>query len=454
MKNIILIFKREYGSRVRKKSFLLSTFLTPIGILVFTFVLAFILSNGSEAKKIAIYDPFEFLQLDESNLESNSSISFEKIMDFDKSILSKEIELTEFLKKMDLDGILYIPQNEVQNDSNLLELKSFQSDLFTVEQLGVGAQSNIQSALAERIEALKLEKLGIKQETIEKTKFNSNDIQVQTTILGENKEVSSGKMKIIMASFVGGAMMFLIYFIIVIYGNMVMRSVMEEKVSRIIEVMISSVKPFELMMGKILGVGAVGLTQLGIWLLTIPLINILAGLVLGSRLTKMQSMQNSEMGSTDFDEIQLALSEFFQLNFMELFIFFLLFFLAGYLLYASLFAAIGSAMGEDNGEGQSLTMIVIIPVIIGFYIGIAAIEDPNSNLAFFASLFPLFSPIVMPGRIVFEPPLWQILLSLVLLIGTAVFFTWISARIYRIGILMYGKKVGVKEFFKWIWMKD
>jgi len=433
MKNIILIFKREYGSRVRKKSFLLSTFLTPIGILVFTFVLAFILSNGSEAKKIAIYDPFEFLQLDESNLESNSSISFEKIMDFDKSILSNEKEMTLFLKKMELDGILYIPQNEVQNDTNLLELKSFQSDLFTVEQLGVGAQSNIQSALAERIEALKLEKLGIQQETLEKTKFNSNDIQVQTTILGENKEVSSGKMKIIMASFVGGAMMFLIYFIIVIYGNMVMRSVMEEKVSRIIEVMISSVKPFELMM---------------------PLINILAGLVLGSRLTKMQSMQNSEMGSTDFDEIQLALSEFFQLNFMELFIFFLLFFLAGYLLYASLFAAIGSAMGEDNGEGQSLTMIVIIPVIIGFYIGIAAIEDPNSNLAFFASLFPLFSPIVMPGRIVFEPPLWQILLSLVLLIGTAVFFTWISARIYRIGILMYGKKVGVKEFFKWIWIKD
>jgi ABC-2 type transport system permease protein len=149
-----------------------------------------------------------------------------------------------------------------------------------------------------------------------------------------------------------------------------------------------------------------------------------------------------------------AMDELWSFNYFQIIFFFLLFFVAGYILYASIFAAIGAAMGDDWGEGQSLTMVVIIPVILAFYVGIAVIEDPNSSLGVFASIFPLFSPIVMPARVVFEPPLWQILLSITLLVLTCWLFIWLSGRIYRAGILLYGKKTTLREMMKWMFMKE
>jgi ABC-2 type transport system permease protein len=299
--------------------------------------------------------------------------------------------------------------------------------------------------------------MGIETVKLEKAEIRSSDIQFDPKNLGVEvgKEKNVSGSRVYVATFLGAVMMFLIYFVIIIYGNMVMRSVMEEKTNRIVEIIISSVKPFELMLGKIIGVGAVGLTQFGIWAITIPTLNFIVSLFFAGRLQNANSlMQTAKVNPDEMENLTEIFQELWSFNYYEIFFFFLLFFLAGYVLYASLFAAIGAAMGDDWGEGQSLTMVVVIPVILAFYIGIAVIEDPNSSLGVFASIFPLFSPVVMPARVVFEPPMWQILLSILLLLGSCWLFVWISGRIYRAGILMYGKKTTLKELVKWMFAKE
>ena len=446
-----LIIEREYLSRVRKKTFILTTILTPIGFLVFTIVIMFLMTAGTDQKKVAIIDDSGLLGLDTSALASNNQVVF----DYNRTY--KLEELKSKLEEKGYDGVLYIPKTEEQNPEKLESLKSLKVEFFAYNQLGVNAQTYIQSTLAQRIETAKLHKMGIESAMLEKAAIKSKDIQFDPKNLGKSdtkaQEVSSSRVYV--ATFLGGVMMFLIYFVIVIYGNMVMRSVMEEKTSRIVEIIISSVKPFELMLGKFIGVGAVGLTQFGIWAITIPLLNFLVSLFFIGRLQNVQSnMPQQQMSSTDMEGMMEVMNELWAFNYFQIIFFFLIFFLAGYILYASLFAAIGAAMGDDWGEGQSMTMIVVIPVIMAFYIGIAVIEDPNSSLGVFASIFPLFSPVVMPARIVFEPPIWQIMLSLALLIANCWLFVWISGRIYRAGILMYGKKTTLRELVKWMFIKE
>jgi ABC-2 type transport system permease protein len=236
---------------------------------------------------------------------------------------------------------------------------------------------------------------------------------------------------------------------------MVMRSVMEEKISRIAEVMISSVKPFQLMLGKILGVGAVGLTQLAIWMILIPVVMMtitvfIPGLesnAMSAALPGMEAMQQIEQQGFDFN---MLIGEFFRLNWLVIIPSFVIFFLGGYFIYSSLFAAIGSAVDEDLGEAQQFMLPVMIPVILAFVIAMSSIDNPNSGIAVFGSIFPLTSPVVMPTRLPFDPPAWHIVLSLLLLIASTLFVVWLSARIYRVGILMYGKKVTFKEIGKWL----
>lgn len=246
------------------------------------------------------------------------------------------------------------------------------------------------------------------------------------------------------------------YMTVFIYGMMVMRSVMEEKTNRIVEVMISSVKPFQLMLGKIIGVGAVGLTQVAIWAILIPTMSFLVTLLFGFDSAQMNtSMPAAEINPDDTEAmIALAMGELTGQNWALILPLFILYFLGGYFLYSSLFAAVGSAMGDDLGEGQALTLPITIPVIIAFYIMFVAVQAPNSSLAVWASIFPLFSPIVMPARLAFEPPMWEILLSIAVLIASCTFFVWLSGRIYRVGILMYGKKVTFKELGKWLFYRD
>jgi ABC-2 type transport system permease protein len=302
------------------------------------------------------------------------------------------------------------------------------------------------------------EKLKIQQSGIDLNLLNSFKTQVDLLPVDlkqeEVKADAGAGARVYVATFLGGLMMGLIYIVIFVYGNMVMRSVMEEKTNRIVEVIISSVKPFDLMMGKIIGVGGVGLTQFAIWGITIPLLNLLVGLIFAPQMQAIQAdVQAGTSSSADILRMTQMIQELASFNYFYILGFFVLFFLAGYILYASLFAAVGAAMGDEWGEGQSLTLLISLPVIIAFYVGVAAVENPNSALSFWASLFPLFAPVVMPARLVFDPPIWQLLLSLGLLLASCLFFVWISGRIYRVGILMYGKKVTMKEFVKWIFVK-
>jgi len=238
---------------------------------------------------------------------------------------------------------------------------------------------------------------------------------------------------------------------------MVMRSVMEEKVSRIVEVMISSIKPFQLMMGKLIGVGGVGLTQLLAWAVLIPGLIFLVSLIMPF----IMDPPNIDMGGVgtemDMEDMENRGIQFLQtvgeMNWWQILPIAILCFLGGYFIYSALYAAIGSAIGDDLGEGQSFAIPISILLGLAFYITIAVVQNPNSPMAVWSSMIPFFAPMVLPARMAFDPPLIQIFFSLLILFASSVLLVWLSARIYRVGILMYGKKVTARELWKWIFYR-
>ncbi|MEM9918734.1 MAG: ABC transporter permease [Bacteroidota bacterium] len=443
MNKLWLIIKREYLTRVKKRSFILATLLTPLAIAVFIVVVGLIFSyEGSGRTRIAVVDKSGIL--DEKNIKADAKTSFNKTSEgIDE--LKKKVEADEF------DGVLLIPElNDIRTgrhrvfyyyDNNPPDLK---------------LESTIRSALRKHIRDFKIEQLNFDKAALEAL---NTDIEIEPDpINGESDNASS--MTSAIGALIGGAMSFVMYMAVLIYGMMVMRSVMEEKMNRIVEVMISSVKPFQLMLGKIIGVGAVGLTQLGIWIVLIPLVYLISMLFIDIDPSQMPgATMNPEMMEMQMDneeiesKVALAVMELRNQNWLLIIPLFIFFFLGGYFLYASLFAAIGSAMSDDLGEGQALTLPITIPIIIAFYIMIVAVQSPQSNLAVWSSIFPLFSPIVMPARLAFSPPFWQIALSVILMAASALFFVWLSGRIYRVGILMYGKKVTLATLWKWMFYK-
>ena len=318
--------------------------------------------------------------------------------------------------------------------------------------------SDIEDKIEEAIKGYKINQLQLDTAKIGalKTRVEIDPDPIESK---ENASSISGDVAMGIGAFMG----FIMYLSVFIYGMMIFRSVMEEKTSRIVEVMISSVKPFQLMLGKIIGVAGVGLTQFVIW--AILMIGITMGIstVLGSDASKMGSnpamnMPGGSMANMEkIEEVNKSAQLLIELqnqNWVMLIPLFLLFFVLGYLMYSSLFAAVGSAVGDDAGEAQSLTLPISIPIILAIYIMMTAVRAPESSLAVWSSIFPLFSPIVMPARLPFNPPIWQIALSLTLLIATVIALVWLAGRIYRVGILMYGKKVTFKELGKWMFYKD
>lgn len=431
---------REYLSRVKKKTFILTTIFAPIGFVIFWVALIFIMSSGAEKKKVALLDPFNTLQLEEKGKLRDGLIMY--------GYPNKSLE--ELKKTFEEDGyrgILYVPKQELDSLT-----KTFNVDYYAKEEIGITTQEAVKKSLSQHARKIKMGQLGLSEVKLKQLKTSIN--LESKNLDNAKKDASSSRAYV--ATALGGIMMFLIYLVIFIYGNMVMRSVMEEKTNRIVEVLISSVKPFQLMLGKIVGVGAVGLTQFAIWAITFPLMYLGVGLLFAGKLQELQQMATTSTAANggDVDKILMVLQDLQSFDYGYIIAIFLIFFLAGYVLYASLFAAVGAAMGDDWGEGQSLMLIITIPVVIAFYIGIAVVENPTSSMAVWASMFPLFSPIVMPARIVFDPPMIQIVASIVILLLTCIFFVWLSGRIYRIGILMYGKKTTVREFVKWMFRKD
>lgn len=447
MNKLLLIIKREYLTRVTRKSFILATLLTPLAFALFFVVVTVIFSYQSDDEKNIVIK-------DEGNM-------LEKVMMDSKGLyftFSNESldELKERYNNKEFDGILVIPYVENPDISKLVV------QYYADDQLDPEGSLKLKSELEKRLRNFQIKRLGLDEETLAKIDMtvNIDPDQVNKEEGAEEDEKAFTSLTSMVAAGIGGIMGVIMYLMVFINGSMVMRSVMEEKTNRIVEVMISSVKPFQLMLGKIIGVGAVGLTQFVIWAILIPVLAIGIGLIMGVDTEQAVAMQQSgamgggsaAMDSSGLDPAMLIV-EIQRMNWWLILSMFVIFFVGGFFIYSSLFAAVGSAIGDDIGEGQSLTLPITIPVILAFYIMIVAIRSPNSSLAVWSSIFPLFSPIVMPARMAFNPPAWQIVLSVVLLIGTSLLFVWISGRIYRIGILMYGKKASFKELGKWLFRK-
>ncbi len=409
MSKIGLIIGREYFTRVKKKSFLITTILVPAVIIAFYAVIIAIGAKGStEKQKIAV--------VDQSGLLADSKAANNK----DYTIIKNESE-TSFVKKYQAQGyeaFLYIPKVNLDTPHGIV--------LHSESTVSFATTEAIRNIIDQNIEAKRLSASGIDPAKYQQIK---SDVKIETTI--DTKD-GGKKGNIYVAYGVSYGCGILIYMMMIIYGTQVMRGVTEEKTNRIAEVVVSSVKPFELMMGKIIGIGAVGLTQFAIWILLIfgisqvfpmlaPDTTILSGI--------MQGLSSLPVG--------------------RIILYFLVYFVGGYLTYASLFAAVGSVVSEDQQEAQQLMFPILMPIILGFVIMSKAVNDPNSSLAVFGSLFPLTSPIVMMGRITYSIPVWQVATSMLLLVACFLLLTWLTGKIYRTGILMYGKKPSWKEMMKW-----
>lgn len=438
MNKFWLIVKREYWTRVRKRSFILTTLLTPIAILAFLVIVGFIMNyEGGDDITIAV--------VDEGNVLGDASFKDGKGLYFEYPRANFE-SVRQDAKDGKYTGVLLIPA-----------VKNIESNRHTIyyyreKSIGLDKRMSIQKMVRDKIRDFKIAELKLDEGKLAALK---TDVDFQPEPIEESGK-KEDSMAAIFSAGIGGALAFVMYLAVMIYGMMVMRSVSEEKVSRIVEVMISSVKPIQLMMGKIIGVGAVGLTQAVIWALLLPLMGLVAGFFVQA--PDPTAGMDLNANGVDVQDLEFTMSQALEIlanqNWMLIVPLFFFFFIGGYFLYASLYAAIGSAIGEDASESQALTFPITIPIIIAFYIVFVAVRSPDAPLVVWASIFPLFSPIVMPARLALGPPAWQIILSVICLIAGAAFFVWLSARIYRVGILMYGKKVTFKELGKWIFYKD
>ncbi len=439
MNKLLLIIKREYLTRVKRRSFILATILTPLAFAVFFVVVGFIFQYQSDdKKKIAVLDEANILNKvlkDESNLYFN-------FPNQDLDALKADFDNSEF------DGILVIPA--MKDMLSKRHLIYYYSD----EQLSLDIEMLLRSRIADAIRDYKIDALKLERKQLDalETRVELEPEPIEDT--GEDATSMTGAI----AAGIGMIMGFVMYFTVFIYGMMVMRSVMEEKTNRIVEVMISSVKPFQLMLGKLIGVGGVGLTQIAIWAILLPIIIFVANLFFGFDSFSSGAIDNDLASQIDPDDLEakvgLMVNEISNQNWWTILPLFVFYFIGGYFLYASLFAAVGSAMGDDLGEGQALTIPITIPVVLAVYIMIVAVQAPNSTLAVWSSIFPLFSPIVMPARLAFDPPLWEVVVSVLTLALGSLFFVWLSGRIYRVGILLYGKKVSFREIGRWIFSRD
>lgn len=437
MNKIGLILKREYITRVRNKTFLLSTFLLPIAMILFIFGSAYFAATSKDnLKKIAVvnYPAYlkENLQSDSSRLQFNFTTAVDSIN----------------FKSKGYDAVL-----NLNNDSF--------SKKFTIhsnKQLGMDTKESLEDRLDKAYEKDQLQQKGIRKEILDSINKKSKGLfTVENRVANE-----SGKSQEVNAAInygVGFGSGILIYITMFIFGAMVMRGVMEEKTNRIAEVMVSSVKPFELMMGKILGIALVGLTQFALWIILVMALTSLAGAFLPNEMIQQAGAANQAMpgggGNTAMAmkmmELQKNISN---VNWLLVLSCFAFYFLGGYLFYASLFAAIGSVINEDPQEAQSLMLPITMPIIFAFIIMSSNLNTPDSPIMVWASMIPFTSPIVMMGRIPSGVPWYQLLTSMALLVVGFIFTTWLAGKIYRTGILMYGKKASWKEMFKWAFRKS
>ncbi len=439
MNKIGLIIRREYLTRIRNKTFLISTFLLPMVIVLFIAVTIFLAMKGRTNHRIAVVDQNGYFK---DYLKSDSTIFFD---------FSPGIDTLNYPEK-NCSAVLIIPVlNEGQKTIYRLKYK---------KQLGL---SNVDD-LEKRINAAITDHLIYTKTNITRSRLDSiraaSDIGELQTFSDEGKKAQASSQGLAYA--IGYACGFLIYLLTFIYGAMVMRGVMEEKTSRVAEVIVSSVKPFPLMLGKIIGIGAVGLTQFLLWIGLIALLFLIAQAFIPHELLQEVNhiQQANAMGNAQMSQSSEAARQIFAVqqsiqntNWFLIIGCFIYYFIGGYLFYASLFAAIGSVVNEDPQEAQSLLLPITMPIIFSFLIMSIAIQDPGGSLAVWSSMIPFSSPIVMMARIPYgvptTVPVWQLLLSMALLAAGFLFSVWMAGKIYRTGILLYGKKPTWKTMWKW-----
>ncbi|TCZ67920.1 ABC transporter permease [Flaviaesturariibacter aridisoli] len=436
MSKVGIIIRREYISRVRKKTFILTTLLTPLFFVALITIVTIITINSTRKESVAVIDPSGMLR---ESLTSSEAISYNFNAQVDTSNFEKDFSAVVFAPHTGInrgDGYQVVSQKSLSRIAH----DKLERDIYrAVENHLISQQLQVDP---KRIDSLK--------EVASKTVVQ----QVKKSDLAKNAESNFG-----VGMAVGYVTAFLIYITLFIYGVMVMRGVMEEKTSKVAEVIVSSVRPFELMMGKILGIGAVGLTQFLIWIVLIVGIMFAASAFLPSEMLHHAQQASQQMpgamqqGNEAAQAFAKAQNVLGSVNWPLVIGCFLFYFIGGYLFYAALFAAVGSTVNEDPADAQSLTLPVTMPIIVAIIIMINSINDPSSTLATWASLIPFTSPIVMMSRIPFgvpdTVPYWQLALSMLLLVGGFLGTTWLSARIYRTGILLYGKKPTWKEMMKW-----
>ena len=448
MNKISVIIEREYISRVRKKSFIIMTLLAPLLLATLFIVPTLIMtSDKQDFKKIAIVE--DGSDIFRGVLKSTEDVEFVYLEKADIN------ELKSNFSELGYYGVLYI--------NNLVVTVPNAVSLISAKQPPIGLLDNISSKMEKELERQKLKALNVENLEEILTSIRSNvDIQtIKIDEAGNIKETSTG-----VAMALAYISAFLMYMLVFMFGAQVMRGVIEEKTSRVVEVIVSSVKPVQLMLGKIIGIGLVGLTQFVLWAI------LSAGAIYVLKTTIMpkadapeitQSMPESIISSNSQlpDEVKEATKNAEMQEFEQLFQnasnqrwwliipSFIFYFITGYFLYASIFAAIGSAVDNET-ETQQFMLPVTIPIILGLLVAMGTMQNPESELAFWCSMIPLTSPIVMMARLPFDVPMWELALSMGLMVVTFLTFVWMAAKIYRTGILMYGKKASYQEIWKWL----
>jgi len=437
-----LIVKREFNAKVRNKSFIVMTILAPFIMVAMSFLIVYLgKANDSKVKTIAFVDKAKILS--ENPFKDTKAIKYLDLTSIGVDKAKKQAEKNEYY------GLLTIPKQDS------LELLANQISFYSKKTPNSIMVETLEKKIEENIHSSKLHRLGIDINKIKSAKIDT-DIKL-TNYSGEKTSKFMNDIKIGIGSGAG----YLIMMFIMIFGTSVMRSVIEEKTSRIIEVIISSIKPFQLMMGKIIGNALAGLTQFAIWGILIGILSIVISFVFGISFGEMQAAKipseqmefaKNLMADGKIQDLINQLRE--QLPWMSMTIYFFFFFLGGYLLYSSIYAAIGAAVDSET-DTQQFMPIVIMPLMLAVYVGfVAVMKDPSGPVAVTFSLIPLTSPVVMLMRIPFGVPTSQIILSLVLLFLNFLLFVWLAAKIYRVGILMYGKKPSYKEIYKWMKYKS
>jgi ABC-2 type transport system permease protein len=432
MDKIWIILSREYISRVKKKSFLLATFLTPLFIGGLYAMAIYFAVSDSDEKVVKVIDESGLFV---GKLENRNSVVYEFVSD-PIDTARKKVERGDFA------GLLYIKDFDINNPQGI--------NFYSMSTPGIDLIRGVNRSLEAVVRDIKIERMGISKSALDSLK---TDVSITSISLsGEDEKEANAGIAMAVGTFSG----MLIYFFMLIYGSQVMRGVMQEKSSKIVEILVSSVRPFHLMMGKILGIAAVGLTQFVLWLvLTVSIISFVAPIFTEGSVEDMAAAQ-TELAQTpeSQNELLAAIDEVIDnINLPLLIGSFFFYFLSGYLFYAALFAMIGAVV-DSEADTQQFMLPIMLPLIASMMFLGVIIKDPSGPIAFWMSIIPFFSPIIMMIRIPFDVPLWELALSMALMVGGFIATTWMAGRVYRIGILMHGAKVNYKVIFKWLMMKN